>query len=142
MLPVSLTFAAVLALFNLFLAYRVSKVRIADKVLVGTGGNPLMETRTRAHANFAEYTPLVLVLVALIELAHGPRLWLWGVTVLYLLGRVAHAFGMDIRRTNPLRAGGIVVTWAVLLGLAVWALAIARHAPAAIDAGARTETVL
>ncbi len=131
MLPVSLSFAAVLALFNLFLAYRVSKVRIGGKVLVGHGDNPLLETRTRAHANFVEYSPFVLALVALIELAGGRPVYLWVVTIVYLLARVAHAFGMDVRRTNPARAGGILVTWLVLLGLAIWALVLASHVPTA-----------
>ncbi len=130
MLPVSLTFAAALALFNLFLAYRISKVRMGSKVLIGHGDNPLLETRTRAHANFVEYSPFVLVLVALIELAGGRPGALWAVTIVYLLGRIAHAFGMDLRRTNPGRAGGIVVTWLVMLGLAIWALVLASHVPA------------
>lgn len=131
MLPVSLSFAAALALFNLFLAYRVSKVRMGAKVLVGTGGHPLLETRSRAHANFVEYSPFVLALVALIELAGGRPNILWGITFVYLLARIAHAFGMDVRSTNPARAGGALVTWLVLLGLAIWALVLATHAPSA-----------
>jgi uncharacterized protein len=131
MLPVSLSFAAALALFSLFLAYRASKVRMGAKVLVGTGDNPLMETRMRAHANFAEYSPFVLALVALLELAGQSRIILWAVAIVYLLARIAHAFGMDVRRSNPARAGGALVTWAVLLGLALWAVAVARAAPAA-----------
>ena len=130
MLPVSLSFAAALALFNLFLAYRVSKVRVGAKVMVGSAGHPLLETRTRAHANFVEYSPFVVVLVALIELAGGRPASLWGIAFVYLLARVAHAFGMDNRSTNPARAGGALVTWLILLVLAIWALVLATHAPA------------
>ena len=78
----------------------------------------------RAHANFVEYTPFFLILLALIELARGPQQWLWAVSILYILGRLAHAFGMDRKAPNPLRVGGMVVTWAVLLGLAAYALTI------------------
>jgi uncharacterized membrane protein YecN with MAPEG domain len=78
----------------------------------------------RAHANFAEYTPFVLILLGLIELAQGSRTWLWLVAILYILARIAHAFGMDRPAPNPLRAGGAAVTMLVLIGLAGYALAI------------------
>jgi uncharacterized membrane protein YecN with MAPEG domain len=131
MLPVSLSFAAALALFNLFLAYRIVKVRMHGKVLIGHGENPLLETRMRAQANFIEYSPFVLALVFLIELAGGRPAYLEGIAVLYLLGRAAHAFGLDARTPNAGRGIGILVTWLVMLGLAIWALVLATHAPAA-----------
>jgi len=132
MLPVSLTFAGALALVALWLAYRVSRVRMSDKVMVGDGGKPLLLARMRAHANFVEYTPFVLILMALIEMAGGGAWWLRGVGVVYVIARVLHAFGMD-RQTlpNPLRAIGALATWAVLLGLAIWAIWLASHVPAA-----------
>ena len=141
MLPVSLSFAAALALFNLFLAYRVIRVRMAAKVLTGDGGHALLVARMRAQANFVEYSPFVLALVVLIELAHGPRPWLRAVAILYLLGRIAHAFGMDAAKPGALRSVGIMTTYAILIALAVWALASAYHFPAAAGATARTETM-
>lgn len=66
MLPVALTSAGAAALVNLWLGVRVSRVRIAEKIMVGDGGNPRLIARMRAQLNFAEYTPLVLVLIGLI----------------------------------------------------------------------------
>ena len=129
MLPVSLTFAAALALFNLWLGYRIVRLRLSGKVLVGTGDNPLLEARMRAHANFVEYSLFVLALVVLLELAGVSPHWLRGIGIVYLLARVAHAFGMDPRSTNPLRAGGILVTWAVVIGLSGWAVYTAYAPP-------------
>lgn len=129
MLPVSLTFAGAFALFNMFLAYRCSKVRMSGKVPVGDGGNPLMLSRMRAHANFVEYTPFVLILIALIETCGGEKNWLWGIGIVYLIGRIGHAFGMDRPAPNPFRAGGALVTWVVMLGLAGWAIWMASHPP-------------
>ncbi len=130
---VSLTFAGALALLNLWLAFRVIQVRRAGKVLVGDGNNPLLTCRMRAQANFAEYTPFVLILMALIEISGGPKSWLWGIGIVYLLARIVHAFGMDGRtKASPLRSVGALVTWLVLLGLGLWAIWMASHVPATV----------
>jgi uncharacterized membrane protein YecN with MAPEG domain len=123
-LPITLTIAAAAALINLWLATRVSQLRLRDKVSIGEGGNTQLATRMRAHANFVEYTPFFLILLALVELSQGSKTWLWGVAIVYILARLAHPFGMDRQAPNKLRVVAIVVTWAVLLGLAVYALAI------------------
>ncbi len=133
MLPVTLTFAGALALLNLWLAFRVVRMRQAGKVLVGDGDNPMLLCRMRAQSNFVEYTPFILILMALIELAGGPKPWLWGIGIVYVLARIIHAFGMDRRRMpNPMRAAGAAITWAILLGLGLWAIWIASHAPAPV----------
>lgn len=123
-LPVTLTIAGAAAIVNLWLALRIVTLRIKAKVLIGDGGNALLATRMRAQINFAEYTPIVLILIGLIELARGTQNWLWGVGIIYILGRVLHPFGMDKQSPNPLRAAGILTTWIVLLGLAGYALTI------------------
>ena len=131
MLPVSLTFAGALALVALWLAFRVSKVRMKAEVMIGDGGHPLLLARMRAQANFVEYTPFVLILMALIEMAGGSAWGLRGVGVLYVIARVLHAFGMDkTTPPAPLRGIGALVTWLVLLGLALWAIWLASHGPA------------
>lgn len=79
----------------------------------------------RAHANFGEYAPIVLILMALIELARGSLVALWAIGVMFVLARIAHPLGMGRAAPNPLRAGGAVATWIVTLILAGWALAIA-----------------
>lgn len=123
-LPVTLTIAGAAALLNIWLAVRAGRVRMSEKVSHGDGGNPRLTARMRAHANFAEYTPFVLILIGAIELARGTSLWLWGIGMIYVIGRVLHAFGMDAAKAGPLRLIGILVTLAVLLVLAGWALYI------------------
>ena len=123
-LPITLTIAAAAAIINVWLAVRVSQLRVRHKVSIGDDGNDQIRCRMRAHANFVEYTPLFLVLLAAVELARGSATWLWAVAILYILARLLHPFGMDRPAPNILRMTGTVVTWAVLLGLAVYALAI------------------
>jgi hypothetical protein len=123
-LPITLTIAAAAALINIWLGVRVSQLRLRHKVSVGEGGNAQVTARMRAHANFVEYTPFFLILLALVELSRGSKTWLWAVAIVYILGRLAHPFGMDRAAPNTLRMIGVVITWTVLLGLAIYALTI------------------
>lgn len=134
MLPITLTIAAAAALLNVWLGLRVSLLRRQYKVSIGHGGKTPIAVRMRAHANFIEYTPFFLILLALIELAKGSQTWLWLVAILFVLGRLAHAFGMDRPPPNPLRKIGTIVTWATLLGLAAYAIAIPYFTPMAAEA--------
>jgi hypothetical protein len=134
-LPITLTIAAAAALLNVWLTIRVGRVRMSQKVMVGDGGNPLVLGRMRAHANFIENTPLVLILLGLIELAKGSQTWLWLVAIFYILARISHAFGMDRPAPNKLRMIGALVTMAVTIGLAGYALSIPYMSkPAAVTA--------
>jgi uncharacterized protein len=128
-LTITLTIAGAAALLNLWLAARVGQLRIRDKVMMGDGGNAAVTARMRAHANFAEYTPIFLILLGLIELARGSETWLWVVGILFILGRLLHPFGMDRPAPNALRMIGTIITFATLVGLALYALSIPYTEP-------------
>jgi len=135
-LPITLSIAGAAALLNVWIASRIGKVRIARKVSIGDGGHEPLAARMRAHSNFTEYTPIFLILLALVEMARGSPLWLWALAILFILARIAHVFGMDRPAPNPLRMGGIAVTMASLLALALYAIIIPyldRADPPAID---------
>ncbi|RYE01502.1 MAG: MAPEG family protein [Sphingomonadales bacterium] len=123
LLPISLTTAAAAALLNFWLGYRVGQVRSAEKVWVGDGGNLRLIARMRAQLNFAENTPIVLILLALVELARGGNLYLWIAALIYVVGRVLHAFGMDGFRAG--RMIGTATTMLTMLGLAIYAALLA-----------------
>ena len=123
-LPVTLVIAAACAVINIWLAVRLVRGRVKAKVMVGDGGDPALLSGMRAHANFVEYAPIVLILMALIELARGPQMALWIIGAVFVLARIAHPLGMGRSAPNPFRAVGAVGTWIVTLVLAGWALAI------------------
>ncbi|MEA3033012.1 MAG: uncharacterized protein QOH86_1028, partial [Sphingomonadales bacterium] len=77
-----------------------------------------------AQANFVEYAPFFLILVAAIEMARGSELWLWAVGALFIVARILHALGMDRPRGNRFRMIGALATGLILLALAAYALAI------------------
>ena len=128
-LPITLTIAGAAALLHIWLSVRVSRLRRPLKIGVGDGGNEVLARRMRAHGNFSENMPIMLVLLGFLELATGGSLWLWGAALAFVLARIAHAFGMDRPGANALRVGGIAISWAVLLGLAVYAILLAYQAP-------------
>ena len=121
-LPVALATTAACAILNLWLAMRVGMVRRAEKISIGDGGSERLTARMRAQLNFTEYAPLVVILIALIELAVGTVDWLWGAAGLFVVARILHPFGMD--GWKPGRAIGIILTFAILAGLALYAASI------------------
>ncbi|WP_084582393.1 MAPEG family protein [Sphingomonas azotifigens] len=118
-LPVTLTSAGAAALLNLWLAIRVIQIRRAERIATGDGGSPRLLARMRAQMNFVEYTPFVLILIGLIELAQGSSLYLWAVAALYLLGRVLHGIGMDGWMRG--REAGAGITFLIVAGLGLYA---------------------
>lgn len=135
-LPITLTIAAAAALLNVWLGFRISQIRHRLKILLGDGGNPALIARMRAQTNFAEYAPLFLILLGAIELAEGTKLWLWAASAVFILGRIAHAIGMDRPAPNRLRMGGIAVSTTALIVLAIYAITIPYSAARTGDAPA------
>lgn len=123
-LPITLTAAGLAALINLWLGIRIGQVRTREKISVGDGGCEALVRRMRAQANFVEFTPFVLVLIAAIELAVGTSIWLWVVAMLYMAARVAHGLGME--NDSKLRGIGIMLTMLITLGLGGYAIYVAH----------------
>ena len=124
-LPVTLTAAAAAAIINLWLSIRVGQLRLKHKVSIGDDGpgGPLT-ARMRAQLNFVENTAFVLLLIAAIELTGKGAPWLAWVAGIYMLGRVAHGFGMDGGALAKGRSIGVIITMLTLLGLAIAAVLI------------------
>lgn len=119
-LPVSLAATGIAALINFWLAMRIARQRGKHDVMIGDGGNLEMIAAMRAQANFVEYTPFVLIMTALVELAKGTSLLLAVIVGIYLVGRIAHGVGMtgDVRG----RMVGTATTMLTLVGLALYAI--------------------
>lgn len=123
-MTVTLTIAAAAALINIWLMIRVGKVRMAEKISVGDGGNENVIRRMRAHSNFIESAPIVLILIAALESSDASLVALKIIGSLYIIGRIAHGFGMDGGSLAKGRMIGTAITMLTMLGLAGWAIYI------------------
>ncbi len=121
-LPITLSAVAAAALINIWLSIRCGQVRTSEKVSVGDGGNEKLIRRMRAHSNFIENAPIVLVMIAALEFAHPGSTALAAVAGVFMLGRVAHGLGMEGGSFGIGRMIGTMITLLTLLGLAIWAI--------------------
>jgi uncharacterized membrane protein YecN with MAPEG domain len=117
--------AAAAAVINLWLSTRIGNLRMKGKILYGDGGDEMLMRRMRAHANFVENTPLVLILIGAIEVAGKGATWLAVVGAVYMLARISHGIGMDGGKAHRARSVGALVTMLTQLGLAIVAVLIA-----------------
>jgi uncharacterized membrane protein YecN with MAPEG domain len=123
-LTTTLCLTAAAAVINFWLGMRIGKIRHARKIGIGDGGDAMLIARMRAQANFIENTPLALILFGLVELAGKGSWWLPLLGAVFMLGRVAHAFGMD-GNFKPGRPFGTMSAYLIQIGLSVVAVLIA-----------------
>ena len=121
MMPrITLLVASLHVLLYLVLAMRVVLLRQATRIGVGSGGNAAMTLRMRVQGNFAEYVPLALLMLALLELCALPAWLLWTFGLALLLGRVLHAIGLGGSAGYSFgRFSGALLTFLVLLAMAL-----------------------
>lgn len=117
-------YAAVLVLLYTLLALRVVHLRLRLKVALGDGAHPVLQRAVRVHAHFAEYVPLALVLMLLLEAAGLPAAVLHGYGLLLLASRLAHAIGMcQLQERLAWRLVAMVITCHLMTGAALLLLA-------------------
>lgn len=132
---VTALYAGLLAPLFVLLSVRVIGRRRAARVAIGHGEDAMLLRRMRVHANFAEYVPISLVLMALLESMGANVYLLHGLGVTLLVGRTVHAFGVSQERENlTLRVTGMTMTFAVIVTaslacLAMSLLGMVRFAP-------------
>ena len=94
-MPVTAFYAALLAGLFVFLSVRVIAQRREARVEVGSGDSPELLRRMRVHANFAEYVPFALLLIAFAESLKAPSIELHVLGLALLAGRLIHAYGLS-----------------------------------------------
>ncbi len=119
-MPIAAFYASLLVPLFITLAARVSLARRRARIALGDGGDTELLRRIRVHANFVEYSPLTLVLLALAESLGADARFLHGAGLLLLGGRATHAFGMSQLKENlRLRVTAMTATYLSLAALAV-----------------------
>jgi len=120
MLVVTGFYAGLLGLLFIVLSINVIKQRRSSKVGIGDGGVNRLAQAIRVHANFSEYLPVALVLMAIFELNNGSHLWLHILGATLFISRILHAVGLtrSIGVTKE-RIVGMLLTFIVIVILSV-----------------------
>lgn len=119
-------YAALATLFYLSLSARVIALRRSARISLGTKGPAALEPLVRAQGNCAEYAPLGLLLMLMVELQGLPPIGVHLLGIMLLVGRIAHARGLSTTPQNlTLRTVGMVLTLTMLLAGAVVAAGLA-----------------
>ena len=116
-------YAAVLVLWFLVLSLRVVQNRKTAKVSLGDGGNTLLQRAIRGHANFAEYVPLALILLLVIELSRFSIYLVHAIGIALVVARLLHGYALAFRAEFRFgRYWGAMLTFVVLIVEAVLCL--------------------
>ena len=122
-------YAALLALLFVALSIRIIRLRRSLRIALGDAGNEALLRAISVHANFAEYVPLCLILLFLVEGQGAHPALLHGLGVILLTGRFSHAFGVSQANENfRFRVFGMALTFTALVTSAAYLL-IARWLP-------------
>lgn len=95
-IPITLSYASLFALFALVLSFSAGSFRgkTGISILFGEPTNMELAQRVRAHQNFLEYVPMILIVMAGIEASGGSAMFLYIVGTLLIISRIAHAMGL------------------------------------------------
>jgi hypothetical protein len=108
-------YGALLALFFVFLSFRVIGWRRVKQVELGHGDDSQLLRRMRVHANFAEYVPFALLLMAMAESMTAPRPIIHLAGLILIAGRIMHAYGLSqTPHILRYRIGGMMLTFTAL----------------------------
>ena len=109
-------YAALLALLFVALSIRIIRLRRSLRIALGDSGNEALLRAISVHANFAEYVPLCLILLYLVEGQGAHPALLHGLGVILLTGRLSHAFGVSQANENfRFRVFGMALTFTTIL---------------------------
>jgi uncharacterized protein len=115
MVSVTPFYAGLLALVFVSLSVRVIDKRRKLKVTLGDGGDRALQRLQRVHGNFAEYTPLALLLMTLGELQGASAVVLHTLGIMLVGGRVVHAWGVGREpEASGARVLGMALTFSAL----------------------------
>ncbi len=128
-LPVTAFVTAICAIMLLITAIDTVRQRVRIGAAFGDKDDQKLISASRSHGNLAEHAPIVILLLAFLEMSRAYHMGLMAIGALFLAGRVAHIIGLyaPMSTKPPLpRSIGVIVTWltlAVLSGWTLWMLA-------------------
>ncbi len=119
-LTITALYASLAGLLLLFLSFRVVRWRRKLSVGLGDGGQENLLRAQRTQANFIEYVPIALILLAVAESQGLPGWLLQTAGAILVLARLLHAWGLSQSSGRSFgRYWGTLLTWVVILALSL-----------------------
>ena len=116
---ITANYLAVLALIYAALALQVVRLRRSSGAPFDDGGNEGLRSAIRAHGNFMEYVPIIVLMVALLEMSGASALRVHLMMGTLVLSRLLHPLGMYAApgslKFTICRAGSIFLTIGLLI---------------------------
>jgi len=108
---ISILFTIIFLIFYLILTIITIKKRRSSKVAYGDDGNKELIKAVRAHANFFEFTVFFIISSFLLEILDANQIYVLFVNIVFLLGRIFHAYSM-LKEKILFRTVGMIATLA------------------------------
>jgi len=123
-LPVTAFVAAICAIMLLITAMDTVRHRMRAKIAFGDNADQGIISASRSHGNLAENAPIVILMLAFLEMSRANHMALMAIGALFLAGRVSHIIGLYAKAEPgkpPLpRSIGVILTWITLASLSAW----------------------
>jgi uncharacterized membrane protein YecN with MAPEG domain len=103
----SVLIIALLGIIITLFSLNVTRVRAVTDIFLGDGGNESLASAIRAHYTILQFSLIFLVALTVYEMAGAPKEWIVPIGLVFILGRLMHAYGMlKLEPKNPMRAIG------------------------------------
>jgi len=119
-ITITTLFVGIMVLLQIPLTVMVGYRRAQTGIQFFDGGDQTLLRRMRAHGNYTETVPIVLIAMGMAELAAAPAWLLWAGGASLLLGRTMHAAILVLKGWGLPRAIGMILTFVPMLGFGVW----------------------
>ena len=106
---ISILFTIIFLIFYLILTIITIKKRRSSKVAYGDDGNKELIKAVRAHGNFFEFTVFFIISSFLLEILDANQIYVLFVNIVFLLGRISHAYSM-LKEKTLFRVIGMMAT--------------------------------
>lgn len=118
--PITAFYAGLMGIFLLYLSALVIRGRFKKQIPIGDGGDFHFQQIVRAHGNFIEYTPIILILLFVAEVNGSNSILLHCAGSALLFGRFIHSFGLRRHSGSSWqRVTGMLMTFVSLITLSV-----------------------
>lgn len=119
-MEITADYLPVFGLIFVFLSFRTLLLRRSLQTAIGDGNSVVLKRAIRAHANFAEYVPISLILIFVLEETTTLSFWIHGLCIALIVGRCVHAYGVSQSRENfAFRVAGMILTLGVIISASV-----------------------